>query len=74
VNADIGWNLILLIIMISVIGRIGSVRGALVVGVGAGVVVSFLTQVAQPLYAQVVLLALFVLVLKFTRKAVTMRG
>jgi branched-subunit amino acid ABC-type transport system permease component len=74
VNADIGWNLILLIIMISVLGRVGNVRGALVVGVGAGIVVAFLTQIAQPVYAQVVLLVLFILVLKSTRTAATMRG
>lgn len=74
VNADIGWNLILTIIMISVLGRVGNVRGALVVGVGAGIITAFLTQVAQPLYANVVLLLLFILVLKFTRQSVLIRG
>jgi branched-subunit amino acid ABC-type transport system permease component len=74
VNADIGWNLILVIIMISILGRVGNVRGALAVGVLAGVVVAFITQVTQPLYAQVVLLALFILVLKVTRRSQAMRG
>lgn len=74
VNADIGWNLILIIIMISILGRVGNVRGALAVGVGAGIVVAFITQVTQPLYAQVVLLVLFVLVLKMTRRSLAMRG
>ena len=74
VNADIGWNLILVIIMISILGRVGNVRGAVVVGVAAGVLVSFVTQVAQPLYAQVVLLFLFILVLKVTRRSLAMRG
>lgn len=74
VNADIGWNLILIIIMISILGRVGNVRGALVVGVGAGIVVAFITQVTQPLYAQVVLLVLFVIVLKMTRRSQAMRG
>jgi branched-subunit amino acid ABC-type transport system permease component len=66
VNADIGWNLILIIIMISILGRVGNVRGALVV--------AFITQVTQPLYAQVVLLVLFVIVLKMTRRSQAMRG
>lgn len=74
VNADIGWNLILTIIMISILGRVGNVRGALVVGVGAGIITAFLTQVAQPLYANVVLLMIFILVLKSTRQAVLVRG
>lgn len=74
VNSDIGWNLILLIIMISVLGRVGNVRGALLVGIGASIVVAFLTQIAQPLYAQVVMLLLFMVVLKMTRTAPAMRG
>lgn len=74
VNSDIGWNLILIVIMISILGRVGNVRGALVVGVGAGILVAFMTQVAQPLYAQVVLLTMFVLVLKVTRTSPAMRG
>ncbi len=74
VNSDIGWNLILIVIMISIMGRVGNVRGALAVGVGASIVVAFVTQVAQPLYAQVVLLALFIVVLKMTRTAPAMRG
>jgi branched-subunit amino acid ABC-type transport system permease component len=53
---------------------VGNVRGALVVGVLAGIMVAFITQVAQPLYAQVVLLALFILVLKVTRTSPAMRG
>ena len=60
--------------MISILGRVGSVRGALVVGVGAGIVVAFVTQVTQSLYAQVVLLVLFILVLKLTRTSAAMRG
>ncbi len=74
VNSDIGWSLILIIIMISILGRVGSVRGALVVGVGAGIVVAFTTQVTQSLYAQIVLLVLFILVLKVTRTSAAMRG
>jgi branched-subunit amino acid ABC-type transport system permease component len=74
VNSDIGWSLILIIIMISILGRVGNVRGALVVGVGAGIVVAFTTQVTQSLYAQVVLLVLFIIVLKVTRRSAAMRG
>ena len=74
VNSDIGWNLILVVIMISILGRVGNVRGAVAVGVGAGILVAFMTQVTQSLYAQVALLVLFVLVLKVTRKSAAMRG
>lgn len=74
VNADVGWNLILIVIMISILGRVGSVRGALVAGVAAGIITAFLTQIAQPLYAQVVLLILFIVVLKMTRKSAAARG
>jgi branched-subunit amino acid ABC-type transport system permease component len=74
VNADVGWSMILIIIMISILGRVGSVRGALAVGVGAGIVVAFVTQVTQSLYAQVVLLVVFIIVLKITRTSAAMRG
>lgn len=66
VDYQIGWNIILIIVMVAIVGGIGNVRGALVAGAAAGVAVSFLTWLTQPLYAQVLLLALFIVVLRFT--------
>jgi branched-subunit amino acid ABC-type transport system permease component len=67
VHADLGWSLILIIIMITVIGGIGNVRGAVVVGIGAGILTVLATQFIQPLYAQILLLVLFIVVLRVTR-------
>ncbi|BBY84222.1 MULTISPECIES: branched-chain amino acid ABC transporter permease [Mycolicibacterium] len=64
VDYQIGWNLILIIVMVAIVGGIGNVRGALIAGAAAGVAVSFLTWLTQPLYAQVLLLALFIVVLR----------
>ena len=64
VGSELGWNLILIIIMISIVGGIGNVRGALAAGVGAGIIVAFVTLKTEPLYAQIILLLLFIAVLK----------
>ena len=64
VNSDIGWNMILVVIMISVVGGVGNVRGALIFGIAAAILVAFMTQISQPFYAQIALLILFIVVLK----------
>ncbi|MFQ5967399.1 MAG: branched-chain amino acid ABC transporter permease [Acidimicrobiia bacterium] len=65
VNYLLGWNLILIIIMITIIGGIGSVRGAMVAGIGAGIVTAAaVLTLPVTLYSQVLLLVLFILVLK----------
>ncbi|CAN5701340.1 branched-chain amino acid ABC transporter permease [soil metagenome] len=64
VNSDIGWNLILIVIMVSVVGGTGNVRGALVAGISAGILTAFITQLTQPFYAQIALLLFFIAVLK----------
>lgn len=68
VNSDIGWNLILIVIMISIVGGTGNVRGALVAGITAGILVAFITQLTQPFYAQIALLLFFIIVLKVTHR------
>jgi branched-subunit amino acid ABC-type transport system permease component len=65
VNSDIGWNQILIIIMISVVGGVGNVRGALIAGILASFLVAFMTQISQPFYAQIALLLIFIAVLKY---------
>ena len=59
-----GWDLILIIIMVSIVGGIGNVRGALLAGFGAGFITVAVTLLTKPLYAQVVLLVLFIGALK----------
>lgn len=63
VNPLMGWNLILITVMVSIIGGVGSVRGALIAAVVAGCLTAAITLVTKPLYAEVFLLAAFILVL-----------
>lgn len=67
VTAYMGWNVILITMLVTIVAGIGSVRGALIAAVGAGILTSFITLVSKPLYAEVVLLLMFIGVL-------TMRG
>jgi branched-subunit amino acid ABC-type transport system permease component len=71
VDYQLGWNLVLVVVMVAIVGGIGNVRGALIAGAAAGVVTALLTRLTEPLYAQVLLLALFIVVLrvKGSRKA-----
>ncbi|MEM7346583.1 MAG: branched-chain amino acid ABC transporter permease [Chloroflexota bacterium] len=64
VTPRVGWNQILIIIMISIVGGIGSVRGALLASVGAGILTAAVTLLTKPLYAQVILLIFFIGILK----------
>lgn len=65
VDYQVGWLMILTLIMISIIGGVGSVRGALVAGVVLGIINSMVTiEAGSPIYAQVVLLVIFISVLK----------
>ncbi|MGM0432991.1 MAG: branched-chain amino acid ABC transporter permease, partial [Spirochaetota bacterium] len=67
VNPAIGWKLILIIIMISIVGGIGNVRGALIASVGAGVIIASVTLLTTPLYGEVILLLVFIAVLRFKK-------
>ena len=62
-NPQMGWNLILITIMVSIVAGVGSVRGALIASIVAGILTSFITLISKPLYAEVVLLVAFILIL-----------
>lgn len=62
-NPQIGWNLILITIMVSIVAGVGSVRGALLASIVAGIFTSFITLISKPLYAEVALLMAFILIL-----------
>ncbi len=67
VSTALGWKLILIIIMISIVGGIGNVRGALIASIGAGIITAAVTLVTKPLYGEVILLLGFIAVLKFKK-------
>lgn len=62
-HPQMGWSLILITIMVCIVAGVGSVRGALVAAVVAGILTSFITLISKPLYAEVVLLMAFILIL-----------
>ena len=65
VNPAVGWKLILIIIMISIVGGVGNVRGALMASVGAGVILASVTLLTTPIYGEIILLLAFIAVLQF---------
>lgn len=71
VNPLMGWNVILITIMVTIVAGVGSVKGALIASVAAGIITAAITLISKPLYAEVVLLLAFILVLWYRgRKAV----
>jgi branched-subunit amino acid ABC-type transport system permease component len=71
VDYELGWDTILVLIMVAIIGGVGSVRGALIAGLVVGIVTSVISLWTQsPIYAQVALLALFVVVLRLRKVGV----
>ncbi len=69
VNTLVGWNLILIIIMISIIGGVGNIRGAILASIAVGVTTSFIALVSTPLYGEILLLIFFIAFLKVTNRA-----
>ncbi|MEN8249714.1 MAG: branched-chain amino acid ABC transporter permease [Bacteroidota bacterium] len=67
INTLIGFNHVLIIIMIAIVGGIGSVRGALVVGAFVGMITTAVTLVSKPLYGVILLLVIFILILRFRK-------
>ncbi|MEM8858090.1 MAG: branched-chain amino acid ABC transporter permease [Chloroflexota bacterium] len=65
VTPRVGWNQILIVTMIAIVGGIGSVRGALLASIGAGILTAAVTLLSKPLYAQIILLLFFIIVLRF---------
>ncbi|TFG93482.1 MAG: branched-chain amino acid ABC transporter permease [Candidatus Atribacteria bacterium] len=70
VNSGIGWNMILVILLVAIIGKVGSVRGALIAGASIGVITTAVTLVTKPAYGEVALLVIFIIFLKFRKVAV----
>lgn len=58
-----GWNVILITIMVSTVAGVGSVKGAVAVSVVAGILTAAITLISKPLYSEVVLLGVFIFVL-----------
>ncbi|HUF08621.1 MAG TPA: branched-chain amino acid ABC transporter permease [Rhodothermales bacterium] len=67
VNTLLGWKLILIVMMVSIVGGIGNVRGALLASFGAGIITAGIALVASPLYGEIALLLLFIVVLRLKR-------
>lgn len=63
VNPLMGWNVILITIMVTIVAGVGSVRGAFLASIVAGILTAAITLVSKPLYAEVVLLSAFIVVL-----------
>jgi branched-subunit amino acid ABC-type transport system permease component len=71
VNTGIGWNMILLVLLVAIIGKVGSVRGALLAGAAVGIVTTAVTLVTQPAYGVILLLVIFIGILKFRKVGVS---
>ena len=67
VNTLLGWKLILIIIMVTIVGGIGNVRGALIASTGAGIITATVTLVSKPLYGEIILLLVFIGVLRLKK-------
>jgi branched-subunit amino acid ABC-type transport system permease component len=67
VTTALGWKLVLIIIMVTIVGGIGNVRGALMASIGAGIIIASVTLVSKPLYGEVILLLVFIGVLRLKK-------
>ena len=68
VTTALGWKLVLIIIMVTIVGGIGNVRGALIASIGAGIISASVTLVSKPLYGEVILLLVFIGVLRLKKE------
>jgi len=64
-NPLMGWNVILITVMVSIVAGVGSVKGAVIVSIVAGILTAAITLVSKPLYSEVILLTAFIGVLWF---------
>ena len=70
VNAYIGWNEILVIIMVTIVGGIGSVKGAIIAAFCVGIVQMGIALQLNTYYAAIALLILLILALKLRKEKV----
>lgn len=68
ISSSLGWNKILIIIMVSIVGGVGNVGGALITAIGLGFVTTAVTLLTpQALYGDIILLIIFIFVLKLKK-------
>lgn len=67
ISSSLGWNLILIVIMVTIVGGIGSIRGALIASVCVGIITSSVTLFSSSLYGEIVLLIIFIGILKIRK-------
>jgi len=67
VTSSLGWNLILTVIMVTIVGGIGSVRGALAASACVGIITSAVTLLSNSSYGVIVLLVIFIAILKLRK-------
>lgn len=67
ISASLGWNLILTVIMITIVGGIGSIKGAIIASIFVGLITSAVTYLTNSSYGMIVLLALFIVILKIRK-------
>ena len=70
VHTGVGWNMILVVLLVAIIGKVGSVRGALLAGAAVGIITTAVTLVTKPAYGVVTLLIIFIAILKFRKVGV----
>lgn len=70
VHSYLGWELILIIMMICVVGGAGSIRGALLVSIGIGLITTAIALVSKPLYGEIAMLVMFIVFLRAKRRRV----
>jgi branched-subunit amino acid ABC-type transport system permease component len=70
VSAYIGWDQILIIIMVTIVGGIGSVKGAIIAAFCVGIVQMGIALQLNTYYAIIALLIAFILALKFRKEKV----
>lgn len=67
VSSSIGWNLILVVIMVSIVGGVGSIRGALIASTCVGIITSAVTLLSNSAYGTIVLMIIFIGFLKYRK-------
>lgn len=67
-NYILGWNFILIIIMVSIVGGVGNVRGGIIASIIAGVITTAVVLLMNhDLYGDIVTLLLFIVLLKLRK-------
>lgn len=65
VMPGLGWDRFLLLLLVVLVGGSRNIRGVVIAAFGAGLVLSGLTLRLSPLYAELILIVVFAVILKF---------